>query len=146
MRAIPLKEARPPLILANELMGRIVAILRRRLDMSQRRFARELDWPQGLVSKVERGDVSITWDQVDAIAAALSRVERERRGRKAAIGWETWELFRLADLTADELDLEGFRIIWKTERLMKNPDRYVRGEELEDRILDVWAEDYRDRL
>ncbi|MCB9745155.1 MAG: helix-turn-helix transcriptional regulator [Alphaproteobacteria bacterium] len=134
------------MILANELMGRIVAILRRRLDMSQRRFAQELDWPQGLVSKVERGDVSITWDQVDAIAAVLSRVEEERRGRKASIGWATWELFRLADLTADALDDAGFRIVWRTERLINDPTRYVRAEELEDRILDVWAEEYRDRL
>ncbi|MCB9765233.1 MAG: helix-turn-helix transcriptional regulator [Alphaproteobacteria bacterium] len=134
------------MILVNELMGRIVAHLRRRWGLSQRAFARALDWPQGLVSKVERGDVSITWDQIDAIAGVLTEVAEARRGPDHAIGWASWELFHLGDLIADELEDEGYRLIWKTERLIRNPERYVRGAELDELVLQLWDPAYRDRL
>ena len=147
------RETRQTLILANELMGRIIGKLRRRLEMNQRSFAKELDWPQAMVSKLERGDVAVTWDHVDAVTAVFTRVDLDRRGPRYAEERKSWQLFHLADMVADEIEelrrltragdeVQAYAILWKTERLINNPERYCRGRALEDLISEHWPESY----
>lgn len=129
------RRARRPeahVILMPELIGAVLTLHRRRAELRQVDLAEALDWPQSLVSKLERGDVNLSVDQLDAyveaIADELAEDAEELRPSR---------VLRQVDRAADALMEQGFDLVWSTGPTFERPELLLRGAELVDRVRET---------
>ena len=133
-------------ILMPELLGRVLSLLRRRLDVGQRDMADELFWPQSVVSKVERGGLHTTVTQLDAYVAALNRFSRKYLGDRHGWTLNAWQAMHLADLVRASIASESKTVfVWATEREFEE-EICTRGRELVDLVRAHWPDEYRSFL
>lgn len=112
-------------ILMPELIGAVLALHRRRAELRQVDLAEDLDWPQSLVSKLERGDVNLSVDQLDAYVEAIAdELEGEEEELRPS------RVLRQVDRAADALMEQGFDLVWSTGPAFERPEALLRGAEL----------------
>jgi transcriptional regulator with XRE-family HTH domain len=140
--ARPLTTRRGARILMPEIVGRVVWLARRALDVSQQEVAARIGLPPSTVSKLELGNVTMAVHHLDRIAEALTWFERELLGDEAR-GWEGWELHRTAAQIADRLGDAGYAVVWERPDLAGRPQLYTRGRKLTALMKAHWPEDAR---
>ncbi|MFH1465064.1 MAG: helix-turn-helix transcriptional regulator [Pseudomonadota bacterium] len=128
-------------VLMPELLGRVLATIRRSLDVSQKEVADWLYMPASTVSKLELGSIHAAVHHLDALAAAFSFFEERDRGGEAP-GWQGWELHRMATRIADALGEQGYTVLWADMEAGAEAGAdarlYCRGRRLAALVRDCW--------
>lgn len=122
-------------ILVPELIGTVLALHRRRARMRQVDLADDLDWPQSLVSKLERGDINLSVDQLDAITEAIAVELSGDEGDASQL--RPWEVLRQVDRIAEELMDEGYDLVWSPGPSYERPEELLRGRVLVERVREA---------
>ena len=116
-------------VLLGEVIGRCVSLLRRHVRLRQQELAYRVDWPQSLLSKVENGEIDIKVEHLGLIAEVLTEwIEQEELDEDE---WTAADLLGLAEGVADELDGQGFVVLWGKGASIERPERFVRGRDLD---------------
>jgi len=127
-----------------EVLGRVVWIVRRGLGASQQQVANQINLPPSTVSKLELGNVSMAVHHLDALAGAFTVIDGELRGERAE-PWEGWELHRIADAIAGELSDRGYAVIWLRPDLVEDEALFTLGKPLVALMKECWPDDLRRR-
>lgn len=126
------RRAKAHVILVPELIGVVLSLHRARAELRQQDVADALDWPQSMISKLERGDLNMSVDQLDAIAGVIDEGLAELgKGRLQA-----WMVLRRVEELADTLAEEGYDLVWSTAPTWDEPEAPIRGRRLRDLVLD----------
>jgi transcriptional regulator with XRE-family HTH domain len=129
------RRARRPkakVILVPELVGVVLSLHRARAELRQQDVADALNWPQSMVSKLERGDLNISVDQLDALTEVIDEGLADLgKGRLQA-----WMVLRRVEELADELQDEGYDLVWSTAPTWSEPAKPIRGRKLREMVLD----------
>ena len=120
------------MILVPELVGVVISLHRVRAELRQQDVADALNWPQSMVSKLERGDLNISVDQLDALTEVIDEGLADLdKGRLQA-----WMVLRRVEELADELMDEGYDLVWSTATTWSEPVKPIRGKKLRALVLD----------
>ena len=148
-RLIPvgtLRRPRPKRVLMPQLLGRVVRLAREGVEATQQEVALHLGLPISSVSKLERGDITMSAYHLEAFAAAFTHFEE--RLDEDGDGWEGWELLKVAAHIADSLDEEQIGVYWAKAKTDEGREElvYISGKHLAGLVHMHWPEEYADRL
>lgn len=122
-------------ILAYELIGAVLASYRRRTELHQAELADDLDWPQSLISKVERGDVALSIGQLDAIVESLDEDLQDYGDHP---GLTPLDVLRRFYEIADRLMEDGYDVVWATGLAWEQQEKLIRGRDLQELVRERW--------
>ena len=108
--------------LMTELLGLVLARYRREARMGQTTVARRLEIPQSTISRLERGETTLSVYYLD------------RYGE--SVGVEGWEIYRRACTLAELLVEEGISIWWEVDAASK--DLVLRRRDLARTVAVFW--------
>ncbi len=113
-------------VLIPELLGIILREHRTRAQVRQTELAQALDWPQSVISRVERGDVNLSVEQLDALVGAVGN-ELVQRGEDPVA---TRDVLQDVDRRSRDLVDLGYELAWSTGVAWDDPRPLVRGKVL----------------
>ena len=114
----------PRTILMPELIGFAISRCRQRAGVLQEDLAERVNWAQSLVSKLERGDVTVSIEQLHKMTLVINEGLRARGLEKV----RPWDLIEDAYDLAHLVRVRGYRVIWSTGPVCKQPA--LRGRKL----------------
>ncbi|MCB9765237.1 MAG: helix-turn-helix transcriptional regulator [Alphaproteobacteria bacterium] len=126
------------LVLMPELIGTVLAHFRRRLRVKQTELAERLLWPQSMLSKLERGEINPTVEQLDTVVAALDAIDRELYDDE--LGLVTSDVMNMVEDLVEGMSKDGYAFVWSTGRLWPKPEQLLRGRGLARQVIRRWPE------
>lgn len=119
-----------------EILGRVLALLRRRFRIRQVEMADRLHWPQSVVSRIENGEINVTVEQLDAWCCEIDdEADRVRPGDFDVTAAHALEIL---DHVAAALVRSRVTVHWETARLAGAADDRLCGVALENFVVDHW--------
>jgi transcriptional regulator with XRE-family HTH domain len=129
-----------------KVYGRVLALARESLGVSQTALGRELEVQPSTISRIEKGVTTLPVYFLDHVAIALTRFAEAQWGPDAQ-GWEGHKLHELATRVGHTIANMGFTVMWGSPKKHDTQeDLFVDDITLAGLVKRAWPDDERHRL
>ena len=126
------------IVLMPDLLGAVIRRARILVDVTQVQLAERLQMPQAAISKLERGQMTMSVYHLDLIADILTEYAEDQDLDPDDYFWEGWHLHAIASRIADRLESRGHVLLWEPASSIEDPRLYTRGKRLYEKVVRAW--------
>jgi len=126
------------IVLMPDLFGAVVRRARVLTSVTQVQIAERLQMPQAAISKLERGQMTMSVYHLDLIADILAEHAEAQDLDPDLYFWEGWHLHAIAARIADRLERRGHVLLWEPASSIEDPKLYTRGKLLYEKVSRLW--------